>query len=329
MGTMLSTTSPIPTTELRAFYTKVLLRAAQPELLHTRFGQEDVVPLNYGPQIQFRKFANLARATSALTEGSSGANTAFSITAVIASLGQYGQWVEGTELLQARTIDDIIAEVTTKLGEAAGDTIDVLTRNILIAGTNVQRESAQAESRMYVASLLTVTALRKAVRTLKTANAKPFKFGNKLRYVAIAHPNALYDLLSDSTLSSAMQYGYGSDLSENKANLIDGQIAPVLDVVGVRIFETTNASVLASYGWSAGDVYNTLVIAKDAYGVVKQTGMSMQTYYTPADTPDKSDPLHQRWILGWKACHTAVILNEDNMVRIEHGSSADALDSSH
>jgi N4-gp56 family major capsid protein len=43
---------------------------------------------------------------------------------------------------------------------------------------------------------------------------------------------------------------------------------------------------------------------------------------TPPDTPSKDDPLRQRGTLGWKTTFVAKILNQNFLVKIEHGATA-------
>lgn len=216
-------------------------------------------------------------------------------------------------------IDDVEGEVSKKLGEAAGKSIDLVTRAILRAGTNIIYGGTAAYATL-VASLLTAQLLRKAAFTLKKNGGEPWVYGGKRRFPAITCAEAINDLMQDTAIAAAMQYGYGNNLADNEANLLDGGIAPELDVMGVRLFDTTQAASIysSSAGWSYRHVYTTIVFAKDAYGVVEQDANSMKRYFIPANTPSKSDPLQQRWYMGWKAVHNAVILNNDNMVNILH-----------
>jgi len=321
----LSTAAPISSEELRVFYDAVLLQTAQVRILHGKFGKPPTtVPLHYGPLLNFRKFSNLATTTTALVEGTAGAEIAFSITSVATSLPEYGQWLYGSQRVLDMAMDDVEGEVSKKLGQAAGQSLDLITRAILRAGTQAVYGATAANTTL-VASLLTINLLRKAAFTLKKQGAEPFVYGGKRRFPAITSAEGLYDLTMDSALTAAMQYGYGQNLADDEANLLDGAIAPELDLMGIRLFETTQAATVyaSSGGWSYRHVYCTLVFAKDAYGVVEQDANSMKRYFVPSATPDKADPLQQRWYMGWKAVHNAVILDNSYMVRIEHAISGD------
>ena len=87
--------------------------------------------------------------------------------------------------------------------------------------------------------------------------------------------------------------------------------------MGVRFIESSNAQLWASGGLSGADVYGTLFLGANAYGVTELDAMAAQTYFVPT-TPSKTDPLGQYWIHGWKAAHVSVILDQNAIVRVEH-----------
>ncbi len=114
-----------------------------------------------------------------------GANS-LAITQVTASIAQYGDHVKLSDRLIEAGIDKVVTEATALLGEQAGDTLDQVTRDILVAGTGVAYAST-ATSRGGVGSGMTLssTDLLKAVRTLRANNAKTVDGTN---YIMIIHP---------------------------------------------------------------------------------------------------------------------------------------------
>ena len=215
--------------------------------------------------------------------------------------------------MELATIDPIISEYTEILGEHAGDTIDQIVRDVMAAGTNV-RYASTAGSRGGVGSgmNLTATEIRKAVRTLKAQNARPQANGN---YVAILHPNSEYDVYGDTTIQNAFHYA-ASRGTENP--MFTGELGSWM---GVSFIESTNAKIQASLGLSGQDVYCTLFLGKDAYGVSEIDGMTLQTYFKPKGSAGTADPLEQIWTLGWKTSLAAVMLNNAWLVRCEHSVS--------
>lgn len=78
------------TNETKKFYDLKLLERALPELVHAQFGQSRPIPPHQGVSINFRKFASLPAATSALTEGTPPSASTLSISTVAATVSQYG-----------------------------------------------------------------------------------------------------------------------------------------------------------------------------------------------------------------------------------------------
>ena len=83
-----------------------------------------------------------------------------------------------------------------------------------------------------------------------------------------------------------------------------------------------NTVVYPGEGGAAGvDIYSTLFLGANAYGVTKITGGGLETIVKQLGSAGTADPLNQRASVGWKATKTAERLLEQNMVRVETASS--------
>ena len=151
--------------------------------------------------------------------------------------------------------------------------------------------------------------IREAVATLKNQNAKPL-VDNK--YVGIIHPYAEYDIFADTNVLASFQYAYPRGPQNPLAK---GEIG---DFYGVRWVVTTNARVFGSQGASGADVYATMVLGRQAYGVVDYDQIGARVLVKPVGSAGGLDPLDQMGTVGWKAAHACAILNQNFMVRIEH-----------
>ena len=74
-------------------------------------------------------------------------------------------------------------------------------------------------------------------------------------------------------------------------------------------------------GAQGRDVYPTLVIGSNAYGVTEIEGGGLQMKIKQLGSAGTADPLDQRASVGWKATKTAEILVDEFMVRIETAST--------
>ena len=85
---------------------------------------------------------------------------------------------------------------------------------------------------------------------------------------------------------------------------------------------TANAVVYPGEGGAKGrDVYATMIIGADAYGVTELEGGGLQHIVKQLGSSGTADPLNQRATAGWKLTKVAERLVEQYMVRIESAST--------
>ena len=293
--------------ENKTHYDMTLIDEAAPNLIHDQFGQKKPIPKNGGKKIEFRKFASLPKATTPLTEGVTPDGKKLSATAIEAEVSQYGDYVVMSDILDMTAIDPVVVEATKVCGRQAGLTLDTITRNILHSGTNVYYAPKSGGTAVTTRSgldntcLLTVDVVRRIAAILKSNNA-PKIDGS---YVAIIHPYAAYDLMSDKEWQYPHQY-------KDTENIYEGEIGKI---AGVRFVETSEAKIYE------GGVFGTLFIADGAYGTTEITGGGLETIIKQLGSAGVADPLNQRSSVGWKATKTAEILIEAYMIRCEHKSA--------
>ncbi len=295
--------------EIKEFYSNYLIKLTEAKLVHNQFGQSHPIPAGNGKTIEFRKFTPLPKITTELVEGVTPDGQALDASALTATIKQYGGYVIISDMLELTAKDNVKNEATELIGSQAGRSLDTVVREILNGGTNVQYHEGEVASRaaLTAENTLTVKAIKKAVRTLKGADAEYYDDS----YVGIIHPNVSYDLMNDPAWVDWQKYTSPEHMYQNEI----GKIA------GVRFVETTEAKVFEGAGANKADVYSTLIIAKNAYGVTDITGGGMQLIVKPKGSGGTSDPLDQRSTFGWKATKTAERLVEDYMVRIETGAT--------
>lgn len=308
--------------EMKTYYDNRLIDLAQPLLVHDQFGQKRPIPRNSGKTIEFRKFAPLAKATTELTEGVTPDGKKLSVSAITATVKQYGDYVTISDQVDLLTIDPVLTQAQRILANQAGLTLDTITRDILVTGTNVQYAEGQVNARADLVGgdsdatknhYMTVRAVKMAVRDLKVQNT-PMYDGS---YVGIIHPDVSFDLTEDPDWKYPHQYVDTENIYNNEI----GKIA------GVRFVETSeakkiiNAGKNTTSGTSDRDVYCTLIMGSDAYGVTDVTDGGLEFIVKPMGSAGTADPLNQRATAGWKAMKTAEILVDQYMVRVETTST--------
>ena len=317
--TLLNSTGNDLSPEMKTFYDKALLYAAQAQLVHHQFGQKRPIPKNGGKTIEFRKFTPLAKALTPLTEGVTPAGNQLDVTAITATVSQYGDFIKLSDLLELTAVDNVIVETTRLLGDQAGITMDTVVRDALVQGTNVMyapkinastgaETAVTSRANLDATAVLTVDLVQQVVARLRAVNT-PRINGS---YVAIIHPFAEYDIMREPEWIDPHKY-------KDTTNLYEGEIGMIS---GVRFVESTEAKIWRGTGCPSGlSVFGTLFFGENAYGVTDVEGGGLQTIVKQKGSAGTADPLDQRSSVGWKAIETAEILMQPYMIRVEHCSS--------
>ena len=297
--------------EMKTFYDMTLIDEAQASLVHDQFAQKRPIPQGSGKTIEFRKFASLPKAMTPLTEGVTPDGKSLNVTAITATVAQYGDYITQSDVLELTALDNTILEATKLLGRQAGLTLDTITRNVLHSGTNVtycpkvaaDGTETEVTSRAALdnSCQLTVKVIQQVVAKLRAQNAPTING----KYVAIVHPYVAYDLMRDPEWIEAHKYA-------KPENLYEGEIG---EIAGVRFVQTTEAKIYEN------GVFGTLIMGEGAYGVTEISGGGLQTIVKQKGSAGTADPLDQRSSVGWKAIKTAELLIPNYLVRVESKSA--------
>lgn len=378
--------------EMKVFYSDYLIDNAKPLLVHDQFGQKHPIPKNGGKTIEFRKYDPFPKATTPIVEGVTPNGRSLNVSTITSTVAQYGDYVTLSDVLLLTAIDNNMVEATELLGQQAGETLDWVTREVINAGTNVQYAGGRtSRGAIKATDVLKVEDIKKAVRTLKNANAKKIDG----TWVGIVCPNTSYDLMADKDWIDASLYAGSTQLFDGEIGKIHGvrfvetteakvwedagypckdyytvvgtkttdvaldedktyytvstgvysavaspdvtDIATYYEVVGTKVAAPVVADIGTYYELSDGvyaltddvaiptstvDVYSTLIIGANAYGVTEVEGGGLQHIVKQLGSGGSTDPLNQRATVGWKAIKTAEILVDSFMVRIESAASA-------
>ena len=329
--------------EMKDYYEKRLIDVTGPKLVHDQFADKYPIPKNGGKTIEFRRYSPLAKALTPIKEGVTPDGNKLDVTSYTATVSQYGDWIQMSDMLELTAIDNNVVQATKLLGSQAGRTLDTVTREVLVGGTNViyapkvaadgTKTEVTSRAALNKTAKLDVDLIFRAARQLKAMNA------NKIddSYVAIIHPDVAYDLMRSEGWMDVYKYA-------TPENIYDGEIGKL---GGVRFVESTEAKIWTNDGLeneTNGEsdpippfnddhkdskartacpeglaVYATLVLGANAYGTTEITGGGLQHIVRPVGYGE--DPLNQRSSCGWKCTKVSKRLVEEYMVRIESCSS--------
>ena len=307
----------------QAAYDRMAYFALRSELLFDQAA--DVQASNQtmpGSSVIFTIFSELAVATSALTETSDVDPVAMADSNVTVTLTEYGNTINTTAKLRGTAFLDVDAAAANLIGYNAGNSLDVIVREVLAAGTNVIYGGGGAtapSSRTTVAAedIIAANDVRKVTAALRGANVSPWTG----YYIGFIHPDVSYDLRRETGNAS----WNAPHVNMDTANIYTGEIGTF---ESVRFIETPRTKVRANASDGSGgtgniDVYDTYIMGRQAlakaYSFVDGNGPVPSVRRGPVvDSLMRFNPIGWYWLGGYGLFRTA------SLRRIESSSSIGA-----
>ena len=309
----------------KTFTDTALLDNARDKLIFTQLGKKLSLPANRGTSMEIRRWKTLGR-ISQLQEAVIPAGKKLSQVAITVTIAQYGDYVAISDMMSNHAIDDAKLGAIEELGAAAGLTNDLLTRNVLLGGTQILFADALNKSTgAYVSTPSTEAALQTALgsydvnltsNVLMKARTQIFKSAKSLKYsgndyLAVVHPDTVEDLRRDSDWIEAHKYAAPEEIFSGEVGRLHG----------IRFLESNLAPVIKTAGQTYA-TYKTMIFAKDAFAVLDIEGGNMETIIKSKE--EIGGPLNQFGTCGVKFEMGARILYQERMLTVWHGSSYSA-----
>jgi len=259
------------------FYERNFMKEVEPELIHNRDAQKRTLPLNNGKTIQFTRITELPAITTPLVEGVTPDGQKLTETAFTAMVKPYGGYIAVTDEFNWYLLGNKHKEASERLSRQAALSLDTISRDALHAGMNVQYAGSNTtRGTIAPTDKLTYADIKKAVRTLRRANAKPFSDGY---FHGILHTDVYYDLTSDTMWTDVAKYQTTEKVEKYELGKI----------YKVRFFESTNAKVFTAQTYIVGTT--TAIAASANYDA---TNRELTTNVTI--TPDMARDLTGRFV---------------------------------
>lgn len=237
------------------YYRKTMLENPYPELPHARDSQKIPLPPHNGKRVTFFRMTPFEAITTPLKEGVTPDGQTIKQTKFTAMVKPYGGHVEVTDELDWYHLNIDHQRIARHLRDQALLSVDTITRDPLHAGLNVQYVDAGGaptnRAAITAEDKLTYAEVKKAVRTLKRNNCKPFDDGF---YHAIVHPDTVYDLQSDTMWVDVAKY-------QDKQKIEKGELGCIHKV---KFFESTNAKTFTEKEYLFNTTASLTVTAYDA-----------------------------------------------------------------
>lgn len=215
------------------------------------------LPLRQGNQIQFFTYSLLPANTNQAAEGTVGNPISESTTKIVATIGQYADFINSSDLAMDVAIDDpsLLQNLATELNYRLA-----LTLNSLVQLTADSANGVDSSVNIQLAngSYLTANNIRTAAQQLVGVNARPLTKDGY--FGGVIHPYVVHDVLNDSSANGL------TDILKRNESTVSKLMAPlsnedVIEFAGVRFKQTTTAPTTTI---ASNTYYNTYIFADDA-----------------------------------------------------------------
>ena len=263
-----------------------------------------------GSGVQFTFYADMAQATSALTEGSDVTAVALTDSAVTVTLAEYGNAVITTAKVRGTSFLNVDADAANIVGYNMADSMDKIVSDVANGGSNVTYVGQTSRGAITATDNYTAAEGRKAVAQLRSRNAPGWENGN---YMAIIHPDVSYDLRGDTAVTDVIAYQIRQDGAPVRAGSIG-------TFNGIEYIENPRAGLIADGGSGTVDVYQTLICGRQ--GVAKAFSRAAGFGPEPSIVVGPvTDTLRRFNPIGWYHLVGYGRFREECLQRVESSSS--------
>ena len=265
-----------------------------------------------GSSVALYTYSDLAPATTPLNELTDPDAVALgNPTATTLTLNEYGLSTIASIKVRNFAFSDTDKNQADQVAYNMRDTMDVLVRDIISAGTNV-RYSGGATSTVTVNQQKTLTSAdaRFCVAKLRGAAAQG-KSGEL--YGAYVHPDVAHDLKAESGSGSWREAHIYAAPDLIWPNMI-GQYEGAFWVESARMKSAQDGADGTDSGTNADVVYRTIICGKQALA----EAVAIEPHVEIGVVPDKLNRFHP---LGWYGLLGWAVYRQSALYRIESGSS--------
>lgn len=215
------------------------------------------LPLRSGNQIQFFTYSLLGANTNQAAEGTVGSPISESSTKIVATIGQYADFINSSDLAMDVAIDDpsLLQNLATELNYRLALTLNSLVQLTADAAVGVD---STVDIPLANGSFLTAANIRSAVQQLANVNARPFTGDGYM--AGVIHPLVVKDVLNDTSVNGL------TDILKRNESMVNKLIKPlandeVIEFAGAKFKQTTTAPTSTISG---NTYYSTYLFAEDA-----------------------------------------------------------------
>lgn len=309
------TTTSIITPAVQAYFKRLLLVRNKPKLIHGLFADRETLPGGAGKTIVWRRYAQLATATTEILEGITPPGKYLSKQDIRATVAQYMDFIHITDVLEFTCENRILNVGVSELNDQMFRTEDELIRNVLVSTAS----SLTASNGDPTTTALNETDIETIANTLQnndSAPVAPLIRASTGQGTSPVLPS--YWALMNTALNKDLKVVTGfMNTSEyaNQGTVMESERGSVNEV---RFLASSVAhkegSATEAFPAATGTYYYIPILARHAYGVVSLEKANAKLIIHPRGSAGAADPGDQRQTAAWKFMNVARILNDNNVI---------------
>ena len=239
------------------FYERQAIPNFKAETPFLSMTKQKPLPMKSGNQIQFYTYSLLSANTNQAAEGTVGSPITESSTSITATIGQYADFINTSDLAMDVAIDDpsLLQNLATELNYRLALTLNSLVQ---ITADTANGVDGTVNIELANGTFLSANNIRTGVSQLQSVNTRPLtKDGH---YGGIMHPLVERDVLNDTSVNGLTDI-LKRDSAGIKKLLAPPSIDDAVEYAGVRFKKTSTAP---SGTVSGVTKYNTYIFADNA-----------------------------------------------------------------
>jgi len=309
------------------YYDELFLKRTEAMLVHKQLGQKNVkVPSGAGGYgtgvVYWTRWTNLPLVTAGQGEGVPTTAVQLTATNVTGTTAQFDAAVSISDLMAYTSFGDVMKNAMELLAYNAGLSIDTVVATEVSTSGTMQAATGLGSNWTAIPAtgILSISEIKRAVRTLNRNNA--FKQSDGF-YTATVHPDALFDLMTDTTTGGWIDANKYDSATSDK--LLNGEVGRLH---GVRFLDSTNTYIKGSSCaansavLASSTIYVTNVFGREAFGVTDL--QNLQTFVKELGSGGTGDPTNKIATAGWKTTFGVSELNSAFNINIRHTVSTTA-----
>ena len=259
------TTANTSATLFKQYWHEKFLKELRSRLVLKDLGQMGKIPAGQGQAIHWLSMADMSIHTTAATENTDPTTYTLSGGDKTATLTPYNDAITISRQTAKVWINGSMDEVLDKLARHAAYKVDRIIRdtNLVASGIAAYTNSLTARASLPQSSVAVadVDDFRAQRAKLEQNSVEPLAGGF---YVAVAHPDVLYDVEGDTNWRDVVKYD-----TRTFSNILKGEIG---EIHKIRFIKTTEAWNSAVGSWNiaqsaSATVYQSYILGDQCYGV--------------------------------------------------------------